>query len=48
MHPNEIDLTKFDETQLEVFRLTVRSGLSDAHLEAFEEQLKRQIEKKSK
>lgn len=48
MHPNEIDLTKFTETELEMFRRDITVGYSEAHLEAFEEQLKRQTETKSK
>jgi hypothetical protein len=48
MHPNEIDLTRFNEKELEMFRKDIPVGHSEAHLSAFEEQLKRQTESKSK
>lgn len=46
MHPNEVDLTKFNEKELEMLRRDIPNGYSKAHLEAFEEQLKRQTEAK--
>jgi len=44
MHPNEIDLTKLTTIELEVLRNNTKNMYSERHIEALNEQFKRQTE----